>query len=120
MEAVKKKDAEIWFKKARPVENFSFWWTEEGAPAGAGAIRRDWDTISKVDANWVDIRPVAIRIHGDVGIVQFYGYWKANTKDGPVTTEAKRTEVFIKVDGRWSFFVGHGTPSSSKDAEPYD
>ena len=119
MEAVKKKDADHWFKKARPAENFSYWWTEQGSPNGPDAIKRDWDAISETDAYWVDIRPIAIRMHGDVGIVQFYGYWKAKTKDGLVTTEDKRTEVFIKNDGRWTFLIGQGTPSSAKDAEPY-
>jgi hypothetical protein len=96
------------------------WWTNQGAPEGIEGIKRNWDVICSVDANWIDMRPVAIRIHDNVGIVQFYGYWKANTKDGPVTTEYKRTEVFLKVDGLWTFLGGQGTPASPRDAEPYN
>jgi len=119
MEAVEQNNPELWIEKCNPAKNYSMWWTEEGAPQGIDAVKRDWETIRKVDVRWIDIRPVAIRIFDNVGIVQFYGYWKANTETGPVTTEYKRTEVFLKVDGKWSFIGGQGTPVSSADSEPY-
>ena len=119
MEAVQQNDPEIWFAKCRPADNYSMWW-DAGTPEGPRQIRRDWDSIRQVDATWIDFRPVAVRIHGDVAIVQFYGYWKANTPEGPATTEYKRTEVFRKVSGHWTFLGGQGTPASPRDAEPYN
>ncbi len=93
MEAIEKNDIEIWLTKSPRVENAKWWWTEEGAPSDAEWVRRNWDMVRRVDAGWSDMRPVSILIHGNAGIVHFYGYWKANTKDGPVVTEAKRTEL---------------------------
>ena len=52
-------------------------------------------------------------------MVQMYDTHKARTPNGPVTTEYKRTEVFRKVDGRWMFVGGQGTPTNTKDADPY-
>ena len=41
-------------------------------------------------------------------MVTFYtGYWSENRGEGRVITEAKRTEVFERVGGRWRLSVGH-------------
>ena len=119
MEAIKKDDPEIWIKAANAPENLSYWVGVEGAPVGLRTLRRDWDAIREQDINWIDFRPVSVRIHDNVGIIHFYGYWKAKTDDGPVTTEHKRTEIFLKKGGKWSFIGGHNTPVSQADAEPY-
>ena len=34
-------------------------------------------------------------------------YWSEKRGEGRVITEAKRTEVFERVDGRWRLSVGH-------------
>jgi hypothetical protein len=120
MEAVDQKNVEIFVEKSNQAKNSLMWWTTQGAPEGLDAVRRNWESISTTDVNWIDIRPVAIRIYENVGIVYFYGYWTAKTEDGSVTTEYKRTEVYLKVDGKWSFIGGQGTPVSPKDAEPYE
>jgi hypothetical protein len=120
MEAVDQNNPEIYAEKSNDAKNSIMWWTDQGAPAGFDAARRNWESIRTTDVDWVDIRPVAIRIYDNVGIVYFYGYWIAKTEAGNVTTEYKRTEVYLKVDGKWSFIGGQGTPVSSKDAEPYE
>ena len=120
MEAVEKNDPEIWVKKANIDQNYSMWWTDDGVPRGLNTVKRDWKSICDTDLGWVDIRPVAIRVFDDVAFIQFYGYWKAKTPDGPKTTEYKRTEIFRKVNGGWSFIGGQGTPVSREDAEPYE
>jgi hypothetical protein len=98
MEAVDKNDPDIWLNKCGPAENASMWWTTEGVPNSPDTIKKDWESIRKWNLNlyWVDIRPVAIRIFDNVGMAQFYGYWKVNSENGPITTEYKRTEVFTK------------------------
>ena len=120
MEAIEKNDPEIWIKKGNIDQNWSMWWTGQGAPLGINAILRDWKSIRDTDLGWVDVRPVAIRVFDDVAFIQFYGYWKAKTPDGPKTTEYMRTQFYRKVDGEWSFIGGQGTPVSQKDSEPYE
>ncbi len=112
-------DPDGFFQACPHAEDSSMWWTEFGAPQTPERIRREWPFIKRIDLAWVDLQPVAVRIWGDVGMVQFYGTWKAAGPEGPMTTEYKRTELFRKVDGRWVFLGGQGTPSNARDAEPY-
>ena len=117
MEAIEKDDPKIWMKHAD--ENYRYWWAAEGAPNGPRTLIRDWDIVRATDATWIDFRPIDVIIRGNVGVIHFYGYWRANTEEGPVTTEHKRTEVFVKQGGKWKLVAGHSTPVSSKDADPY-
>jgi hypothetical protein len=110
---------DTFFQQCPHAEDSSMWWTEFGMPQTLDRIRREWPYTSRVDLGWIDMRPVAVRIWGDVGMVQLYGTWKAAAAEGPVTTEYKRTELFRLIDGRWTFLGGQGTPSSAKDADPY-
>lgn len=119
MEAVRAGDVEVHLRKCPQVEDSSMWWTEFGAPEGRQMVRRNFKQIAATDLDWLDIRPMAVRIWGDVGMVQFYGYWSARTAEGPAVTEYKRTEIFRRVDGRWVFLGGQGTPASAADAAPY-
>jgi len=119
-EATQKKDFDVWLSTCRPAPDYSMWWTEFGAPVGADFDRRMFDFISSLNETWIAIHPVAIRIHGEVAIVQFYGYWQPTVEGKKVTTEYKRTEVFLKKDGRWMLLGGQGTPTSPKDKEPYE
>ena len=96
------------------------WWTNEGAPQQMNWAKRNWDIVSSVDAKWVDIRPVAVRIWDDIGMIQLYGYWQAKTNDGLVVTEYKRTELFKNENSSWILLGGQGTPAANEDAEPYE
>ena len=108
------------FYDACPIDERShFWWTAEGAPANEQAVRRNWSVIRERDDDWVDMRPVYIDVFGDVAIVHLYGYWRANTPEGPVITEHKRTEVFQRRNDGWVFIGAQGTPSTPADADPY-
>ena len=111
---------DLFFERCPYDERASMWWTDFGAPQTPEGVLREWDFSSAVDLDWVDLRPIAVRIWGDVAMVQLYGIWKANTSDGPVTTEFKRTELFQNRDGQWVFVGGQGTPASAKDADPYN
>jgi hypothetical protein len=108
------------FQRCPFDENSSFWWTDAATPQSVERIRREWEFFAKIDLGWVDMRPIVVRIWGDVAMVQFYGYWKANTPEGPVTTEYMRTELFRRNGSHWVFLGGQGTPVSAKDAAPYN
>ena len=118
MDAVEQNDPEIWIGQCTDVD-YSFWWSTQGAPNNPETLRRDFQRAREVDAGWLDVRPLAVKIVGDVAIMHFYGYWRANTSDGTVTTEELRTEVFQNVDGRWLLVAGHSSPASQADADAY-
>jgi hypothetical protein len=82
-------------------------------------VRRSWGFWRENGGDWADLRPVAIRIFGDVAIVYLYGYWTVQTPGGLVTTEYKRTEVLQRRDDGWTGLGGQFTPVSSADADPY-
>jgi hypothetical protein len=65
------------------------------------------------------MRPVAVRIWDNIGMIQFYAYWQAKTKEGNVVTEYKRTEMFKNENGNWILLGGQGTPVTIADADPY-
>ena len=120
MEGIEKNNPEVWYEKCPSKADASMWWTNEGAPQQIGSwVRRNWDIVSDVDSKWVDLRPVTVRIWDNIGMVQFYGYWQAKTKEGNVVTELKRTEVFKNENGTWILLGGQGTPVTQKDADPY-
>lgn len=111
-------DYERFFQRCPWDQDVSMWWTNDGMPQTMERTIRNW-VIPPVDVAWLDLNPIAIRIWGDVAMVQMYALWKAKTPDGLVTTEYKRTELFRKVDGRWVFLGGQGTPVAAKDKDPY-
>ena len=101
-------------------ERGHYWWTAEGAPDDLiEGLRRNWHVIREVDDDWVSLRPVYVDIFGDVGIIHMYGYWRANTPDGTVITEMKRTEVFQRRSGVWFLIGASSTPVTQADADPY-
>jgi hypothetical protein len=111
-EATQQEDFDVWLSKCQPAPNYSMWWTDLGAPVGPEFDRRMFDFISSLNERWIAFHPVAMRIHGDVAIVHFYGYWQPTVDGKRVTT--------VKKDGRWMFLGGQGTPTSAKDKEPYE
>jgi hypothetical protein len=100
-------------------ERAHWWWTADGSPGSLNDVRRNWHVIRATDDDWVSLRPVYVDMFGDVGVIHLYGYWRAKTPDGTVTTEAKRTEVFQRRDGRWVLIGAQATPVTPADADPY-
>ena len=111
--------ADDFYARCPTADDVSMWWTEWATPQGREQTARDFPYFAEVDLDWLAVNPVAVRVWGDVGMVQYYGYWKAATPAGPVTTEYKRTELFRRIDGQWVFLGGQGNPSSLADADPY-
>jgi len=97
----------------------TYWGAQDGAPNDNEFLRRTWKIISTQDLGWTDMRPVSLTVQGDVAVLHFYGYWRAPGTDGEIVTEAKRTEVFRRIDGRWKLMAGHATPVTLADAAPY-
>jgi hypothetical protein len=118
-EATQQKDFDVWRSKCQHAPDYSMWWAEFSTPVGPDFDRRMFDFYSNLNERWIAFHPVAIRTHGNVAIVHFYAYWQPIVEGKPVTTEYKRTEVFLKKDGQWMFIGGHGTPTSPKDQDPY-
>jgi len=119
VEALADETPDRFFEACPQDDDVLFWSTDDGAPGGMRNVYRNWDYWREVDVDWADMRPIAVNIFGDVAIVYMYGYWIANTPDGPVTTEYKRTEVFQRRDEGWHFIGAQSTPASPADAEPY-
>ncbi len=120
VEALADETPDRWLE-ACPIDGRShWWWSADGAPAsGLEDTKRNWQAIREIDDDWVSLRPIYVDIFGDVGVIHMYGHWRANTSEGTVVTEAKRTEVFQRRDGQWVFIGGQNSPVSSSDAEPY-
>jgi len=97
------------------IPSNTYWWSPDGAPLNNDFTRRNWGVDSEKDLGWVDIRPVSITVDDDIAVLHFYGYWREKTEDGNTVHEAKRTEVFRRIDGRWKMIAGHSTPISSDD-----
>lgn len=119
-EAVAKKDFDIWVEKCPMEENYSMWWTNLAMPATLETDQKNADMFIALEERWLAIQPVAVKVHGDTALVQFYGLWQPKLDGRRVTTEYKRTEVFIKRDGQWRFIGGQGSPTSPSDAVPYE
>lgn len=97
-----------------------YWWTADGAPdVLIAGVQRNWHVTREIDDSWVSIRPIYVDIFGDVGIIHMYGYWRANTPDGTVMTEDKRTEVFQRRNGAWVLIGAQSGPATPADGEPY-
>lgn len=118
MEGIESGSPEGWIVECT-TPGVTFWPAADGAPLGLDFIRRTWGDISGRDLGWADIRPVRLTVEDDFAVLHFYGYWRAETPTGEIVTEAKRTEVFRKIDGRWKLISGHGTPVNPEDAAPY-
>jgi hypothetical protein len=118
MEGTRSGSPEGWIAQCT-VPELTYWGAQDGAPLDNDFTRRNWDMASATDLGWVDIRPVSIQVMDDFAVLHFYGYWRAPGPAGEQVTEAKRTEVFRRMDGRWKMIAGHATPVDAADAAPY-
>ena len=118
MEGVRSGSPDRWYTQCAAPE-LTYWPAQDGAPIQSDFDRRNWDLASSMDLGWVDIRPLSLTVVDNIAVLHFYGYWKTPSEDGQRVTEAKRTEVFRRIDGRWKLMVGHSTPVSMEDASAY-
>jgi len=118
MEGVESGSPETWISQCSTPTS-SYWPSSDGAPNNNDFLRRNWSMVQVQDLGWVDIRPMMLTVTDDIAVLHFYGYWRAPGENGETITEAKRTEVFRRIDGRWKLISGHGTPVTLADAAPY-
>ena len=118
MEGIGSGSPERWMAECATPE-LTYWPAQDGAPLKFEFDRRNWNLASATDLGWVDIRPVSLTVVDDIAVLHFYGYWRAPAADGERVTEAKRTEVFRRIDGRWKLMAGHATPVSVEDGAAY-
>jgi hypothetical protein len=120
VEALADETPAIWERACPTDERAHWWWTADGVPnRNLEGVRRNWYVTRETDENYASFRPVYVDIFGDVGIIYLYGHWRANTADGTVVTEARRTEVFQRREGQWVFIGAQATPVTAADAAPY-
>jgi len=119
VEALADETPDRFFEACPTDERAHWWWTADGVPGSPKDDRRNWHVYRDTDEDWVSLRPVYVDIFGDVGIIHMYGYWRAKTAGGTVTTEAKRTEVFQRRSGGWVLIGAQSTPVTPADAAPY-
>ena len=98
----------------RCTDDFRYWGDETGSPNDTAMLRRQWTQVMEADEYWVQLRPLDVRIVGDVAIVHFYGAWNGLEGGERLTRERKRTEIFRNADGRWLLIAGHGQPSGNQ------
>jgi ketosteroid isomerase-like protein len=62
-----------------------------------------------------DIKPLAIKVYGDVAFVHYYYSRVAESTDGKKSTENGRwTDILLKQNGRWVLIGDHGGNEKSK------
>jgi ketosteroid isomerase-like protein len=115
VKALEAKNYDIWADVCPCDKDGAYWFTSAGAPAIGqenqkrgltGGLFTWWKKMA-----WLDLRPISIKIEGDVALVHFYGVWVAEDYKGEVSQiEDKRFEVFRKKDGQWTFIGGMVTP----------
>ena len=100
------------FFAACPCEKDAYWWvTGEGAPrqfmnleARLTAEGLYWQMKRE---NWLDIRPLSIKIDGDVALFHGYSVWIIENYRGEIfQVEQKHFDVLRKKNGRWTYLGG--------------
>ena len=100
------------FFAACPCEKDVYWWVaSEGAPrqfvnleARLTAEGLYWQMKRE---NWLDVRPLSIKIDGDVALIHFYFIWIVENYRGEIfQLEQKNLNVLRKKNGRWTFLGG--------------
>ena len=91
------------------------WLTTDGAPTDFEMERRGLDgkIFARLMQNpqWLDVRPVSIKIDGDVALIHYYAVWVTDDPAGEASqTQQKRLEVFRKIEDQYHFLGGMVSP----------
>ena len=102
--------SEAWFDCFH--EDFSGWLYPE-------LVRRTKDGERKfsrvlfatIDTRVSEVRPISIRVHGNVAVAHYYLQSVFRGQDGEDFDERMRfTDVLMKTNGRWQWIADHGCP----------
>jgi len=65
------------------------------------------DLTAKLERFSIEVRPLAITLHGDVAVVHYFVDVEQQDVDGEVTKYSQRiTHTWVKADGRWRILGG--------------
>ena len=59
---------------------------------------------------WLDLRPLSVRLDADVALVHFYAVWVVDSEGEATQMQQKRFEVYRKIKGKYHFLGGAVTP----------
>jgi len=107
--AVANKDYSIHGDAMNRPDDFRCWWTTDSYLWSFKDSKENFDFLIKDIAilKVIAIKPVEIQVHGDVAFIWFYATTAIENKKGvTTTTEAKRFEVYRKIDGEWVWSAG--------------
>jgi hypothetical protein len=121
IEAFKTKDFNAWANVCNSDEDIAYWPTSEASPmlgfeADKRAINMGLYMLLWKRWEWLDVRPINIKIDNDVALVHFYAFWIVEDYAGKTSmVEQKRFEVFRKKNGDWILLGGMVTPVPQDD-----
>lgn len=95
-----------------PCEKDAYWWV-----ASEGAPRQFMHLTARLTAedllwsikrqNWLDLRPLSIKIDDDVALIYYYSTWIVENYRGEISQfEQKHFEVYRKKNKRWTVLGG--------------
>jgi ketosteroid isomerase-like protein len=85
-----------------------------GLPVPANKADREAFTARRLEISdpvWVHLKPLAIKMHGNVAVLNYVAtYGSKNKKTGEETTiTALVTDICLKEDGKWTWIADHAT-----------
>ena len=94
------------------------WWTPESAP-GIGWFSKNAERWAAVfhpldeELYW-EIRPLSVRIFGDVALIHFWATVTMRDEEGTRSTKnRKQLNIWQRINGRWTWIGGMSSPEST-------
>ena len=102
--------SEVWFDCFH--EDFAGWLYTDLVPRTKDGERKFSRALFETTETRVqDLRPIAIRVHGDTAVAHYYLQTVVRGQDGQDIEERVRfTDVLIKENGLWRWIADHGGP----------
>ena len=109
--ALQEKNPELWLAAFPCEQDAHHWVASQGAPEqlmeSRTRIYAEGLTWRLKKVNWLDVRPLSVKIDGDVALVHFYDNWIIEDYQGKISQlENKKFLVFRKKSGRWTYLGG--------------
>lgn len=92
-------------------------WTYDDALPSCKATAQKWISyfVPKTEVMVYDIKPAAIKIHGDIAIVHyFYSRAYKNIEGNVKYAQGRWTDILMKQGDKWVLIGDHGGPTSEE------
>mgnify|MGYP006130157041 CR=1 FL=1 len=101
---------EAWFDCFH--EDFAGWLYQDLVPRTKDGERKFSRVLFETtETRASEVRPIAIRVHGNVAVAHYYLQNVVRGQDGQDVEERMRfTDVLMKENGRWQWIADHGGP----------